>query len=128
MNGTNTTWWRTLTIWNMDSLLRIRIRIFLVLKFQTLILFIIIVEVTNCRIHDVIIKLFLVMILRIAKIVLKIRQYWVPLKERDDYYFKWNLLKSHIKFDIEKDLILNGMFIKKSKKKQMTNECKSLKL
>ena len=128
MNGTNTTWWRTLTIWNMNSLLRIRIRIFLVLKFQTLILFIIIVEVTICRIHDVIIKLFLVMILRIAKIVLKIRQYWVPLKERDDYYFKWNLLKSHIKFDIEKDLILNGMFIKKSKKKQMTNECKSLKL
>ena len=68
------------------------------------------------------------MILRITKIVLKIRHYWVPLKERDDYYFKWNLLKSHIKFDIEKDLILNGMFIKKSKKKQMTNECKSLKL
>ena len=49
------------------------------------------------------------MILRITKIVLKIRQYWVPLKERDDYYFKWNLLKSHIKFDIEKDLILNSL-------------------
>lgn len=48
--------------------------------------------------------------------------------ERDDIHFERSLLKSHIKSNIEMDLISNSSFIKKTRKKLMTNNCKSLKL
>ena len=48
--------------------------------------------------------------------------------ERDDIHFELDLLKSHIKSNIEKDLISNDNFIKKSKIKCTTDDCKSLKL
>ena len=38
--------------------------------------------------------------------------------DRNDIHFECNLLKSHIKSDIEKDLISNGIFIRKSRKKR----------
>lgn len=47
--------------------------------------------------------------------------------ERDDILFEHDVLKSHIKSDIEKDLVCNAMFIKKSKKKRTTGDCKGLK-
>ena len=48
--------------------------------------------------------------------------------ECDNIHFEQNLRKSYIKSNIEKNLISNGMFIKKSKKEYTTNDCKILKL
>ena len=45
----------------------------------------------------------------------------------DDIDFKSNLLKSHIKSDIRKDLISNGFFVKNARKKRTNDDCKSLK-
>lgn len=42
--------------------------------------------------------------------------------ERDDIHFECDLLKLHIKSDIEKDLISNGIFIRKSRKKHLTGD------
>ena len=47
--------------------------------------------------------------------------------ERDDIYFKPEFLKHHIKRDIEKDLMSNGIFIKKNDKKKTADDCKKLK-
>ena len=43
--------------------------------------------------------------------------------EHDDIHFKRDFLKFHIKRDIEKDLISNGIFVKKNRKKT-TDDCK----
>lgn len=42
--------------------------------------------------------------------------------ERDEIHFECDLVKSHIKSDIEKDLISNGIFIRKSRKKHTTGD------
>ena len=42
-------------------------------------------------------------------------------------HFESDLLKSHIRSDIKKDLISNGIFIRKGRKKRLTDDCKSLK-
>ena len=47
--------------------------------------------------------------------------------ERNDIHFESDFLKSHIKSNIEKDLISNGFFIKNARKKHKTDDCKSLK-
>ena len=47
--------------------------------------------------------------------------------ERDDIHFEGNLLKVHVKSDIKKNLISNGFFVKNTRKKRTTNDCKSLK-
>lgn len=47
--------------------------------------------------------------------------------ERVDIHFERNLLKNHIRSDIKKDLVLNGIFVEKTKKKRTTDNCKSLK-
>ena len=47
--------------------------------------------------------------------------------ERDDIHFERDL-QIYIKSNIEKDSVLNSLFIKKSKNKRTTNECKGLLL
>ena len=47
--------------------------------------------------------------------------------ERDGIHFEGVLLKSLIKSDIKKDLISNGFFVKNTRKKRTTADCKSLK-
>ena len=44
--------------------------------------------------------------------------------ELDDIHFECDLLKSHIKSDIKKDLISNGFFVKKARKSCTNAECK----
>ena len=74
-------------------------------------------------------KLFLIKILNVRKIVLTIRLYRLLLDQNlmIDIHFKPNILKMHVKSDIEKDLISNSIFIRKCKKKCATNDCKDLK-
>ena len=46
--------------------------------------------------------------------------------ERDDIHFERDLPKTYIKSNIEKDSILNSLFIKKRKKKRTIDDCKRL--
>ena len=46
--------------------------------------------------------------------------------ERDDIHFKHDFVKCHIKIEIEKDLISNGITVKKNRKKT-TDDCKKMK-
>ena len=48
--------------------------------------------------------------------------------ELDDIHFKCDLLKIHIKSDIEKKLISMSLLIKKSRKNHTTDDCKSSRI
>ena len=47
--------------------------------------------------------------------------------EGKDIHFEPDFLKQHIKRNVEKDLMSNTFFIKKSNMKKTTNDCKKLK-
>ena len=111
----------------MNSLLRIWTHIFLALEFRTLIFFIINVAVAVCGTFIVIPKQFLNCDFEDYEdrgcnqvISSAVRS------ERDDIHFERDLPKTYIKSNIEKDSILNSLFIKKRKKKRTINDCKRL--
>ena len=121
MNGTNRTWWRTLTILNTNILLGYGLAFF------------------SCKNFELLSYSSSVLWWKLTEFSTLFWNYYEDCtysqaisptikSECDNIHFEQNLLKSYIKSNIEKNLISNGMFIKKSKKEYTTNDCKILKL